>query len=185
LGEKIRAGDSIVLIESSGIHANGLTLARRVAEELPLGYETKLSNGKEYGDALLTPTHLYSPLVDRVLEEGLDIHYMVNMTGHGWRKLMRANRPFVYQVHTIPRPQEEFDLIKRTANLSYKDMYETFNMGAGYAFMLPGDQAETLLGISESFGLEALFAGQVRHGEKKVVIEPKQIIFDADSLQIK
>jgi phosphoribosylformylglycinamidine cyclo-ligase len=63
LGDKLTSGDVILLIESSGIHANGLTLARSIASKLPQGYATKLDNGQIYGEALLAPTYIYAKLV--------------------------------------------------------------------------------------------------------------------------
>jgi len=63
---KIVHGDAIVIIESSGIHANGLTLARKIADKLPEGYLTKLSDGRTYGETLLDPTHIFVGLVVHV-----------------------------------------------------------------------------------------------------------------------
>ena len=104
LGDKLRAGDRVVLVESSGIHANGVTLARRVADELTEGYATKLPDGTTYGEALLVPTHLYVDLVRDIQTAGVDIHYMANITGHGWRKLMRAPASFTYRFSDVPTP---------------------------------------------------------------------------------
>ncbi len=62
LGDRLAPGDAIVLLAASGIHANGLTLARRIADELPEGYATRIGDGTTYGEALLAPTHLYARL---------------------------------------------------------------------------------------------------------------------------
>ena len=69
LGEKLTLGDAILFVESSGVHANGLTLARTIASNLPEGYATRLSDGSIYGESLLTPTHLYSKLVQDLFEK--------------------------------------------------------------------------------------------------------------------
>ena len=98
----IQHGDAIVLFESSGIHANGLTLARAIAERAPNGYLTPLRDGRPYGEALLDPTHIYVGVIEDCLNRGVDIHYAVNITGHGWRKLMRASDPFAYVVERDP-----------------------------------------------------------------------------------
>src|SRR5262249_47981638 len=92
LGDRLVAGHAIVLLASSGIHATGLTLARALAARLPQGYATDVGDGTPYGDALLTPTVLYPRVVRALFEAGIDVHYLVNVTGHGWRKLMRARR---------------------------------------------------------------------------------------------
>ncbi len=72
--ENIQHGDAIILIGSSGVHANGLTMARGVAEKLPDGYLTKLDDGRTYGEALLDPTYIYVGLVEDCLNGGVDIH---------------------------------------------------------------------------------------------------------------
>ena len=93
----IQDGDAIVILTSSGVHANGLTLARAIAERAPNGYLTPLSDGRPYGESLLDPTHIYVGLVEDCLNRGVDIHYAVNITGHGWRKLMRAPDRFAHR----------------------------------------------------------------------------------------
>lgn len=83
--ENIQHGDTIVLIESSGIHANGLTMARKIADKLPDGYLTRLDDGRTYGETLLDPTYIYVGIVEDCFNRGIAIHYAVNITGHGWR----------------------------------------------------------------------------------------------------
>ena len=112
LGDKLTSGDAIVLVESSGIHANGLTLARSVAGLVQKGYATRLSDGSLFGEALLRPTHIYAKFVSDLFGHDVDIHYMVNITGHGWRKLMRADRDFTYTIDSVPAPQPEFSYIQ-------------------------------------------------------------------------
>jgi phosphoribosylformylglycinamidine cyclo-ligase len=77
----IQYGDAIILIESSGIHANGLKMARKIADKLPDGYLTKLSNGRTYGETLLDSTDIYVAFIEECLNSGVNIHYAVNITG--------------------------------------------------------------------------------------------------------
>ena len=185
LGEKLADGDAIVLIESSGIHANGITLVRKMTESLPNGYGTKISTNKMLGDVLLTPTHLYVSLVRDLLMANLDIHYMVNVTGHGWRKLMRATKPFTYEFTTVPKPQPEFDFIRETLGISDQEMYASFNMGAGFAIYLPKSQAAQVVSVAKQNKLRAWVCGQVKKGPKKVVIKPKDITYKADTMEVR
>ena len=179
-------GDHIIIIESSGIHANGLSLVRKLAtERLPEGYQTPLSSGKTFGEAILTPTHIYAALQRALFDQGVDIHYIINVTGHGWRKIMRAKREFTYHIHTIPPAQEEFRLIQETAQLSDREMYETYNMGAGFVYIVSADDAPLVVGIAQAQGYEAWNAGVVEEGPKQVVIEPKGITYTAETLQIR
>lgn len=186
LGDKLTAGDAIVLVESSGIHANGLTLARAVAERLAEGYATKLSNGKMYGEVLLTPTHIYAGLIRDLFEAGVDIHYMVNITGHGWRKLMRANRAFTYVINVLPEVPEELSLIQDVSGNDDREMYGNFNMGAGFAVYVPRDQVDLVRQIAmQNHRLTAFKAGSVEEGERQVIIKPKNIVFEAETLGVR
>src|SRR3989338_8264062 len=102
----LTVGDRIVLLKSNGINCNGLSLARAVVKNLPKGYATKLKNGKMYGEAVLTKTNIYARLVQELLESGVNIHYISNITGHGLRKIMRARGNFTYVVEKVFEPQE-------------------------------------------------------------------------------
>jgi len=185
LGDKLADGDAIILIESSGIHANGLTMARKMAELLPQGYATALDDGRSYGEALLTPTHIYVSLVRELQEQKVPLHYMVNVTGHGWRKLMRARQAFSYILNDIPEPQPEFKLIQQTARASDEEMYGNFNMGVGFAVFTPAKAAAKALACAEQAGLKAWQAGTVKTGPKQVIITSKNITFTEDSLEVR
>src|SRR5688572_27999178 len=102
VGDKLGPGDAIVLLASSGIHANGLSLARKLVERLPQGYLTEVSPGLSYGEALLAPTVLYSPVTEALYKAGITPHYCANITGHGWRKLLRHPAALTYRIHTVP-----------------------------------------------------------------------------------
>lgn len=185
LGDKLAAGDAIVLIESSGIHANGITFVRSLAEKNPDIYKTELSDGRTFGEALLTPTHLYVNLVRSLMEAGLDLHYMVNITGHGWRKLMRATAEFSYVMQAVPPVPAEFTFMQEAAGAEAKEMYGNFNMGAGFAVYLPSEQAEQVVSAAQAQGLQAWVAGRVEAGPKQVVIEPNNITFAGDTLEVR
>ncbi|MBI2599930.1 phosphoribosylformylglycinamidine cyclo-ligase [Candidatus Daviesbacteria bacterium] len=185
LGDKLQAGDAILLIESSGVHANGLSLARSIAQNIPQGYQSQLSNGKTYGEALLTPTHIYVKLIKDLFDAGIDIHYMVNVTGHGWRKLMRANRDFTYQITQVPPVPLIFEFIQKNSGSDDEQMYAIFNMGAGFAIYLPRDQVEKAQEIVQKNNLKSWDAGEIQEGEKQVVIEPKKIIFKGRALNLR
>jgi phosphoribosylformylglycinamidine cyclo-ligase len=185
LGAKLASGDAIILIESSGIHANGLTLARTIGAKLPKGYATELSNGKSYGESLLTPTHIYANVVRDAFDADVDIHYMANITGHGWRKLMRASKDFTYRMNSVPTAQPVFQFIQEHSGNDDKEMYGNFNMGAGFAFFINKNDVEKLLSVAKKNKLKAWHAGTVEKGEKQVMIEPLNITFKGETLKVK
>ena len=186
LGDKLKEGDTIFLIESNGIHANGLTLARTIASKLPQGYKTPLSDGKTFGESLLAPTHIYAKLIRDLFEAGVDIHYMVNITGHGWRKLMRANRELSYVIGPIPEPQPVFKFIQEQSRNDDTEMYGNFNMGAGFAIFVPEKDVELAQRIAKNnHGLNSGKSGYVEKGNKQVVIGPKNIVFKSETLGVR
>lgn len=184
-GRNLRAGDAIVLVESNGVHANGISLIRELASQLPEGYQTALADGTSLGEAALAPTHLYAKLVMALQETGVDIHYLSNITGHGWRKLMRAEADFSYVIEEVPPAQEIFGFIAEHAGNDETEMYGTYNMGAGYAVYVPAAQAEQVVKIAKDCGLQAWAAGRVEAGPKQVVIKPKGITFGGETLEVR
>lgn len=185
LGDKLAEGDAILLIESSGIHANGLSLARSVAKKLPEGYTTKLSDDKTFGETLLIPTYIYVNLIKDLLDEGVDIHYMVNITGHGWRKLMRATGKFSYLITQIPPIPPIFNFIQKHSGNDDSEMYGNFNMGAGFAIYLPTPYVEKAQEIITKHHLKSWNAGILQKEPKQVVIKPKNIIFKSETLGVR
>jgi phosphoribosylformylglycinamidine cyclo-ligase len=184
-GKNLVAGDAIVLIEASGVHANGISLIRQIAEQLPGGYQTTLPSGNTLGEAALVPTHLYAKLVLALQAADIDVHYLSNITGHGWRKIMRAEADFSYVMTEVPPTQEIFGFIAEQADNDEREMYGNYNMGAGYAVYVPNDQAAKVVEIAGQCNLKAWHAGRVEPGPKQVVIEPKQITFKGDSLGVR
>lgn len=184
-GDKLQSEDEILLIESSGIHANGLSLARSIAECLPERYATKLPDGTTFGETLLTPTYIYVSLINDLFEKGIDIHYMVNITGHGFRKLMRANRNFTYQITQLPPIPLIFDFIQKQSGNSDEEMYGNFNMGTGFAIYLPASQVEKAQEIAGKHEFKSWNAGVLEEGQKQVVIKPKNITFESETLDLR
>ena len=184
-GKNLCAGDAIVLIESNGVHANGISLIRKLADILPEGYQTKMSDGNLLGEATLKPTHLYAQFVLALQAANLDIHYVSNITGHGWRKLMRADEEFSYIITDLPPMPEIFRFISSETQNNNQEMYGNYNMGAGYAVYLPAAQAYAVTKVAEAYGFQSWIAGTVESGPKKVVIQPLDITFAGDSLGVR
>lgn len=183
--KNIRAGDAILLIESSGVHANGISMIRELAAQLPDGYQTKLADDSLLGETVLAPTHLYAKLVRKLFDAELDIHYLSNITGHGWRKLMRARPEFSYVMEVVPTLAPIFDFIAEQSGNSAEDMYSTYNMGAGYAVYLPQADAVKAQAVTKSCGFESWIAGKVEEGPKQVVIKPLNLTFKSETLKVR
>jgi phosphoribosylformylglycinamidine cyclo-ligase len=182
----IQHGDAIVIINSSGIHANGLTLAREIAGKLPKGYLTKLSDGRIYGESLLDPTMIYVPLIEDCFNEGVEIHYAVNITGHGWRKLMRATQPFAYIIDHIPVPHPVFSFIQEHGPVDDKEAYANLNMGAGFALYVRESDVRKILTIAHFLGMFASRAGTIESSKvKRVIIHPLGLEYLGSTLGVR
>jgi phosphoribosylformylglycinamidine cyclo-ligase len=185
LGERLGAGDAIVLLGSSGIHANGISLARKLAETLPEGYRARLDDGRGFGEALLDPTVLYVPVTEGLFAAGVRPHYAVNVTGHGWRKLMRHPAELRYVVRELPPVPSVLAFLQREGGMSDREAYGSLNMGAGFAlFVAPKDVPATLRAAAAA-GVPAWYAGDVHAGEKSLVIEPLQLEYAARDLHLR
>ncbi len=186
VGDKLAPGDAIVLLASSGIHANGLSLARKLAERLPQGYLTPIdASGTTFGDALLAPTVLYSPVTEALWQAGIAPHYAANITGHGWRKLLRHPGRFTYRIRAVPAVPPVLKFMQQHAGHDDHEAYSTLNMGAGFALFVAARDAERTAAVARAQGVDALVAGRVEAGDKQLLIEPLGLRFGDDALQLR
>jgi phosphoribosylformylglycinamidine cyclo-ligase len=185
LGAELEAGDDIVLVASSGLHANGASLVRAIADDLPDGLRTALPSGRSFGDATLDPTANYVPLVRTLLSSDLTVTYLSHITGHGIRKVMRAARPFVYRIEALPEIPEVLRFVTERSGMEQRDAYGTLNMGAGYAVFCRNGQGPAVVDVAASVGLKGLVAGRVQSGDRSVVLEPLGVTYSSDELSLR
>jgi phosphoribosylformylglycinamidine cyclo-ligase len=183
----VRDGDAIVALASAGVHTNGLTLCRTLAERLPLGYATRIDGGRRFGEALLDPSVIYVRFVAACQRAGIRLRYAVHVTGHGWRKLMRLAEPFVYRIRTLGDVPPVFRFLMEAGPIDPHEAYGTFNMGMGFAVYVREGDAEACLRLAERTGYVAWRAGTVHKegGRKAVEIEPLRLTYDEGSLRLR
>ncbi len=184
LGEELRPGDEIVLLASSGLHANGASLARMLAAGLPDGYATRLPDGTSFGEALLAPSVMYVPLVQRLLEEKVPVGYLSHITGHGFLKLMRPRRELTYRIRRLPQVPAVLSFMVEHAGLDARAAYSTFNMGAGFAVYCAAGAGAQVVRLAEELGLAPLLAGAVEEGPRRVLIEPVDVAYEGAELEL-
>lgn len=184
-GKKLKAGDRIILFESSGIHANGISLARKIAESLPKKYATKLPDGRTYGEHILVPTIIYAKLIEDIFKSDVDIHYMVNITGHGWRKIMRYTKQFTYRIIEVPPADTIFSFMMKHGPIEKQEAYGSLNMGVGFAIFVAKKDVAKVMRVAKKHKIKAYDAGIVENGQKRVVIESEGIVFEGESLKVR
>jgi phosphoribosylformylglycinamidine cyclo-ligase len=185
----VHDGDAIVFLASSGVQTNGLSLCRRLAAQLERGYETPVGHDdpRTFGEALLAPSVIYVAFVRECQRRGLKLNYVAHVTGHGWRKLMRLEEPFVYEIDR-PRPAPPlFRFLMAAGPIELREAYATFNMGVGFAAYVSPEHADAVLAVAKTTGYDAWLAGQVRkHGNRKAVVVPSLgLEFEGDTLKVR
>ena len=162
-------GDILVGLPSSGIHANGYSLVRRILEESIGGYKGVV-DGVDLAEELARPTRIYSNIVLEAITEGL-IDAAAHITGGGISKLTRILEPGSRALIKPPDPPAIFKVIMRLGRVSWREMYRVFNMGVGMVLAVPRDGVDELLSLVRSHGLEPLVLGRVVRGPRGVVVE--------------
>lgn len=188
LGSRLRPGDIILAAPSTGIHANGLSLARKLANHLPDGYATVVPGdprGRGLGEVLLDPSPLYGPLIELLQSANVDLHYAAHVTGHGWRKLMRAPPQLNYVVDAPLEVPPVLRFLQTLAGMDDEAAYGTFNMGIGYVFFVSSRDAARAIQIARDCGRTLAQIGRVEPGTRAVNIPGLGIRFSDDSLQIR
>jgi phosphoribosylformylglycinamidine cyclo-ligase len=188
LGSQVAPGDLMFAASSTGIHANGLSLARKLVGQLPDGYASLVPDdpaSRCLGEVLLDATPLYGPCLEALQREAVALHYAVHVTGHGWRKLMRAAQPLSYVVDRLPEVPPVLRYLQRLANMDDAQAYGTLNMGVGFVFFIAASDASKLQRVARKLGRELIPIGYVEPGPRRVQLRPLGVTFDGASLQIR
>ncbi|QSG14578.1 phosphoribosylformylglycinamidine cyclo-ligase [Halapricum desulfuricans] len=157
-------GDAIVGWPSSGIHSNGLTLAREaVTREHEYTDPFPPAPERTIAEELLTPTRIYSDVLAPLRQH--DAHAAAHVTGGGWTNLTRMG-PFHYEITDPFQPQPIFEFVQQEGNVDSEEMHRTFNMGTGFVAALAEADAETVVADSE----DARIIGHVEDGPERVSI---------------
>lgn len=178
-GSAIKEGDAIVGVESSGLHSNGYTLARRVLlSRGPIDLQERVDELDEtLGSALLRPTAIYvRPTLDVL--ESCEVHGIAHITGGAFSKLTRlvaggwmtkgAARNLEFRIERLEVPPL-FSLIRRRGRLTEREMYRTFNMGIGMCFVTPRSEVEGVVRAFSRRGIGARQVGRMARGRGVVV----------------
>lgn len=179
LGEHVSPGDVIVGVRSSGVHSNGLTLARKALFEAgglkADQYMPEL--GCTVGEELLRPTDIYvRPVMDILNRQRLPVRALVNITSDGFLNLARIKAAVGFRLDALPEPHRIFRLIQELGRVPEPEMYRVFNMGIGFCVILP-DDLNVLRAVEETFAahrFDTHMIGRVVADERRRVFLPKQ-----------
>ncbi len=168
-GEKVKAGDVVIGIPSSGLHSNGFSLVRKLFFEK---YKYRVDQyieelGTTLGESLLTPTRIYVKLVENLISK-FKIKGIAHMTGGGFIENIPRTIPeglkAIINIKSYKVPPI-FKLMQRLGNIEEKEMYNTFNMGIGLILVVSKRDAEAILEELKEKGEEAVILGNIAKGE--------------------
>jgi phosphoribosylformylglycinamidine cyclo-ligase len=172
-GSKVRAGDAVIGLSSSGPHSNGYSLIRRLVSVAGATTATQLE-GRTLFDRLLTPTRIYVRSLLKLMRL-LPVHGLAHITGGG----LSDNIPRVLAEGLSVRLQRSswprdpvFDWLERTGNINAREMYRTFNCGIGMVVIVAAAEADAALKVLREAGEQAQLIGAVVHGSDGVLIDP-------------
>jgi phosphoribosylformylglycinamidine cyclo-ligase len=175
VGQHVTPGDVIVGLASSGIHSNGLTLARNVFERarVPLGRTYDELGGITLGEELLKPTRIYVALIKELLnaDPELPINALINITSDGLLNLARIKKAVGFIIDRLPTPQPIFSLIQRLGDISNAEMFRVFNMGIGFCVVVSNEE-RALQAVRETaakHGIRSLEIGRVVEDDRRRV----------------
>jgi len=177
-GRHLEPGDRIIGIQSSGIHSNGLTLARKVffkrAEPLPLDHPVPGSEAS-LGDELLRPTLIYVREVMEILNQVPNIKSLAHITSDGLLNLTRVEHPRAgFVIDEMPETPEIFKMIQQYGDVSTAEMFEVYNMGVGFCVIVGETDVGSVLSILERYNRKAWVIGKVIDDPTKGVYLPRQ-----------
>ena len=168
-GSRVRVGDALLGIDSSGPHSNGYSLIRRLleseSESESASAERTLADGTPLGEALLAPTRIYVPAVRELLtRDTVDIRAIAHITGGG----LTENLPRVLPDGTVARVDlgrwtlpAVFAWMRENGRIDDAELLRTFNCGIGMTLVVPPDQAETAIGILTGHGERVRVIGEI------------------------
>ena len=184
LGADVKPGDAILGLQSSGLHSNGFSLARRIIFETKrFTVETYIDElEKTIGEELLIPTHIYVAEVLELLSSAVEVKALVNITGDGLLNLSRIAAPNVgFEIDALPEPHPIFTLLKEWGAVDDEEMYRVFNMGIGFCLIVPDDseQISQAISITRKHGVGCTRIGTVvSDAKKRVRIPAKGLVQD-------
>ena len=173
-GRHVRAGDVVIGVRSNGVHSNGLSLARRAFfENERYSIRHKFDElPATIGEELLRPTDIYVPEAMEILEQVPGTKALINITSDGLLNLTRVAASVGFVIDRLIEPHPIFALIQRLAGVDDSEMFEVFNMGIGFCYVVDPAAADLTMAILKKHGRVAQRIGYAVADPEKIVRIP-------------
>ena len=172
-GEKVKKGNKVIGLPSTGVHSNGFSLVRKIVmkdNNLDLNGYRDVFDGKSLGEALLTPTRIYVKTIKRLLEQ-VEVNGMCHITGGGFYENVPRIIPqglcAKLDTKAIDTPKI-FNFLQEVGQVPKEEMYNVFNMGIGFMIIVDEDKADKTMEVLKSLGEKPVLLGEVVEGEEGV-----------------
>lgn len=169
---KVKEGDAVIALPSSGVHSNGFSLVRKIFAEKDITSPREELGGRSLGEVLLTPTRIYvKPML--ALFEKVTVKAVSHITGGGFYENIPRSIPKGLGAKiekSALRVLPVFDLIAKEGNVPERDMFNTFNMGVGMSVVVAAEDADEALGVLKAAGEDAYVIGEIVRSDDGVVI---------------
>lgn len=178
VGADLVAGDVLIGLASSGIHSNGLTLARRVLLDQGGLKLTKAvpEFSRTVGEELLEPTLIYVDFVLAALQAGMPVKALMHVTGEGFFNLTRVSAPVGIVITDLLDVPPVFQLIQQLGDIPDEEMFQVFNMGVGFCVITPPSSVDATLALARRCGHHGKAIGYITNDpERTITIEPKRL----------
>jgi len=175
-GSTVRAGDIVIGVRSNGVHSNGYSLARKAffgQDRYRIDHKFD-ELGATLGEELLHPTHIYVPEALEILDKVRGIKALINITSDGLLNLTRVAAAVGYEIDRLIEPHPIFPLIQQLAQVDDSEMYEVFNMGIGFCYVVDPADADLTLSILKKHGRTAQRIGHAVADPEKIVRIPER-----------
>lgn len=179
VGQDIKPDEVVVGFKSSGIHSNGMTMARRVLlKDTGLALDKYFPEFKRtLGEELLEPTRIYSREVVEMLRSGVRIKGLMHITSDGLLNLSRVKAEVGYRITTLPEPPAIFKAIQKYGRVSDEEMFRVFNMGIGFCVVVPQADVKKVIAVARKHGTQTLEIGYtIADKERTVHLEPVRLV---------
>jgi phosphoribosylformylglycinamidine cyclo-ligase len=170
-GKDVSEGDIVIGVRSSGVHSNGLSLARRAFfDSEKFGVDHKFDElDTTLGEELLRPTDIYVSEAMEILQRVKGVKALINITSDGLLNLARVHSDVGFEINNLIEPQPIFSLIQRYAEVPNCEMFEVFNMGIGFCYVVDPVSADLTLSILKRHGRHAQRIGHAIADQEKTV----------------
>ena len=180
-GDDIQEGDALIGISSSGIHSNGLSLARRVFfQDAGLKVDDALPgfSNTTIGDELLKPTRIYVKPIVELLKSDIKVHGLAHITGGGFNNLKRLKKDVGYNIDNLPLPNPIFQSM-HSLGVPIEELYRVFNMGIGMVVIVPEEESQDAINIIKKHNGAYKIGSVVNDAPEKISIKtfPGNIIY--------